>query len=386
MQINRRQRSAGQIFVADTGNSRIRQLAPPPINVAVAPSTPTVVVNALQQFAATVTGSADTSVTWSVSGAVGGNATVGTITSTGLFQAPASVPSPATVTITAVSLADNTVSASAQATIANPSATVTVAVSANPATAQVYTGSTQSFTATVAGTTNSAVTWYVEGESGGNATFGTIDTSGNYTAPASVPSPATVVIEAVSQADATAIGTDSITIVLAPSAPQPAAQSVSAGGTANFSLALTADTGSADQAITLSCLQSSLPTGATCVFSPSTITPSSTSTVPFTPAVSVPANSASLQRSNAPVYLAFIPLAGLLLLGVRRRARSQSRIWLGLLFVAVMLMGLAACGGSSGSGGGTPPSSPVTYTIKIQGATKTQPNPFTIATARLTVN
>ena len=156
---------AGQIFVADTGNSRIRQLAPPPITVAVAPSTATVVVNALQQFAATVTGNADTSVSWNVNGVVGGNATVGTITSTGLFQAPASVPSPATVTITAVSLADNTISASAQATIANLSTTVTVAVSANPATTQVYTGTTQPFTATVAGTTNSAVTWYVEGES-----------------------------------------------------------------------------------------------------------------------------------------------------------------------------------------------------------------------------
>ncbi len=377
---------AGQIFVADTGNSRIRQLAPPPITVAVAPSTATVVVNALQQFSATVTGNADTSVSWYVNGAAGGNATVGTITSTGLFTAPAAVPSPATVTITAVSLADNTVSATAQATIANPSTTVTVAVSANPATTQVYTGTTQPFTATVAGTTNSAVTWYVEGELGGNATFGTIDTSGNYTAPASVPSPATVVIEAVSQADATAIGTDSITIVLAPSAPPPPAQSVSAGGTANYSLALSADADTAGQAITLSCLQSSLPAGATCAFTPATVTPSSTSTVPFTLAVSVPANSASFERSNARVYLAFIPLAGLLLLGVRRRVRSQSRIWLGYLFVSVLLMGLAACGGSGGVGGGTSPSAPVTYTIKIQGATKAHPNPFTITTVSLTVN
>ena len=201
-----------------------------------------------------------------------------------------------------------------------------------------------------------------------------------------MPSPATVVIEAVSQADATAIGTDSVAIVIAPSAPPPPAQSVSAGGTANFSLALSADTSSAGQAITLSCLQSSLPAGATCVFSPSTITPSSTSTVPFTLAVSVPANSASLQQSNARVYLAFIPLAGLLLLGVRRRVRSQSRIWLGWLFVAVLLMGLAACGGSGSIAGGTSPSSPATYTIKIQGATKAHPNPFTITTASLTVN
>ena len=165
--------------------------------------------------------------------------------------------------------------------------TVTVSVSANPPVTQVYTGTAQLFTATVTGTSNLAVNWYVEGSQGGDATFGPIDTSGNYTAPANVPSPATIVIEAVSQADATAIGTEQVTIVTAPSGPQPAPQTVSPGGTATFSLSLNANTGSPSQAITLSCLQSSLPSGASCSFSPPIITPSSSS-VPFTLAVNVP--------------------------------------------------------------------------------------------------
>ena len=45
------------------------------------------------------------------------------------------------------------------------------------------------FTATVTGTTNTAVTWSVNGVAGGNSTVGTISTSGAYTAPATAPEP-----------------------------------------------------------------------------------------------------------------------------------------------------------------------------------------------------
>jgi len=377
--------SAGKVFIADTNNARIRELAPAPLTVTVAPSTATVVVGALQQYTATVTGNANTSVSWFVNGVPGGNSTVGTISTTGLFQAPTAVPSPATVRVSAVSQVDNTTSGTAQATIASPSATVTVSVTTNPAVTQIYTGTVQSFIATVTGTSNTAVNWYVEGSPGGNATFGTVDTSGNYTAPANVPAPATIVIEAVSQADPTAIGTQSVTIVAAPSASQPAAQTVSPGGTANFSVSLNANSGSPHQAITLSCLQSSLPSGASCTFTPPTITPSS-SPVPFTLAVSVPASSASLEkpsglRQASPMYAAFIPLAGFLLLGGTRR--NQQRRWGGLVLLCVFLAALVACGGGGGSSSTSP--HPATYTIKIQGTTAAQPNPVTITTASLTV-
>jgi len=56
-------------------------------------------------------------VTWQVNGVTGGNATVGTISSSGLYTAPGVVPNPATVTVTAVSQADATKSAAAQVTI-----------------------------------------------------------------------------------------------------------------------------------------------------------------------------------------------------------------------------------------------------------------------------
>jgi hypothetical protein len=374
----------GKVLIADTNNARIRELAPAQLTVTVAPSTATVVLNALQQYTATVTGNANTAVSWFVNGVEGGNSTIGTISTTGLFQAPATLPSPATVTIIAVSQVDNTTSGSAQATIANPSGTVTVAVTTNPPVTQVYTGTVQPFIATVTGTTNTAVNWYVEGMAGGDATFGTIDASGNYTAPASVPTPATVVIEAVSQADATAVGIEQVTIVTAPGGPQGGSQTVSPGGTASYSLSLNANTGSPSQPITLSCLQSSLPAGATCAFSPTSIIPSKTSSVPFKLTVSVPATSASLQRPAglwhaSPIYAAFIPLAGVLLFG--RRSQKQHRRWSLLILLCVILATLVACGG----GGNSTSTNPVAYTIKVQGTTTAQPNPVTITTASLTV-
>ena len=266
---------AGNLFVADTDNSRIRELVPS-ITVAVAPTAVSVVVNVLQQFTATVTGSYNTSVTWQVNGVVGGNSTVGTISTAGVFQAPTAVPTPATVTITAISSADNTTSAIAQATIVNASTTVSVAVSPS-GTTQLYTTTTQQFTATVTGSTNQAVTWYVEGSLNGNATFGTIS-AGLYIAPASVPSPATVVIMAVSQADSTAIGTASVTVVAAPSAAAPPPQTTSPGGTATYSVLLNENVGWNGGPVKLSCLQSSLPPGATCGFFSSSGSPITTIT------------------------------------------------------------------------------------------------------------
>ena len=81
----------------------------------------------------------------------------------------------------------------------NGGASVTV----TPATATIRAGSTQAFAATVSGTTNNSVNWSVNSVAGGNATIGTIDASGMYTAPASLPTPNTVTVTATSAADAT---------------------------------------------------------------------------------------------------------------------------------------------------------------------------------------
>jgi hypothetical protein len=52
-----------------------------------------------------------------VNGIAGGNGTVGTVSQSGAYKAPNSVPSPATVTVSATSAADPTKTATASVTI-----------------------------------------------------------------------------------------------------------------------------------------------------------------------------------------------------------------------------------------------------------------------------
>jgi len=376
--------SAGNLFVADTDNARIRELVPS-IFVTVTPNPVNVAVSTQEQFTATVTGTSNTSVTWQVNGVVGGTSTVGTISTTGLFQAPATIPTPATVTITAISQADNTTSGTAQATIVAAGGAVAVTVSTSPAITEVYTTTTQTFIATVTGTTNTAVTWQVNGVTGGNATLGTIDTSGNYTAPAAVPTPATVTVEAVSQALSSAIGSESFLIVTNPSAAEPAPQTISPGGQATYSLLLNENTGAPGQPIKLSCLQSTLPPNATCSFTPPAITPGALP-VSFSLTISVPSGSASLAKPSEvrlQLFFAFVPLAGILFAGVG--LRNKQRRWPWLAGLCVFLILLNACGGGGASS--SPPTNPElgTYNVKVQGTTSAQPNPVTITIAGLTV-
>ena len=92
---------------------------PPPasnITVAVTPSTGSVTIGQTLQFKATVSNTTNTGVTWKVNGVAGGNASVGTISSTGMFTAPGKVPSGST-SITATSVADTTKSASANVAV-----------------------------------------------------------------------------------------------------------------------------------------------------------------------------------------------------------------------------------------------------------------------------
>jgi serine protease len=74
-----------------------------------------------ESFTATLANTSDAAVTWQVNGVTGGNAMVGTISSSGVYTPPASVPTAPTVTITAVSGADSSASSSASVTISDPS-------------------------------------------------------------------------------------------------------------------------------------------------------------------------------------------------------------------------------------------------------------------------
>src|SRR6516162_3310378 len=89
-----------------------------------------------------------------------------------------------------------------------PSITVTV----TPASATVSPGGTTQFLATVTGTTNTAVTWQVNGTPGGSATTGTINANGLYTAPNTIPNPATVTVTAVSSANMSDSGSAMVTV------------------------------------------------------------------------------------------------------------------------------------------------------------------------------
>jgi hypothetical protein len=180
---------------------------PPNVTITIDPSVVTLGLGGAQQFKTTISGSTNSNVTWEVNGVNGGNSTVGTISSTGLYTSPAAVPNPPTVTVTAVSQANT-------ADIANAAVTLTsdVVVSVSPATTNLQFGQTQQFTAKVTGSTNNAVTWQAGGVTGGNSTAGTISSAGLYTAPTSVsgPLPAAVSITAVSQVDTTKSGTASV--------------------------------------------------------------------------------------------------------------------------------------------------------------------------------
>jgi uncharacterized protein (DUF1800 family) len=77
------------------------------------------------QFTAKVTGTMDQTVTWSVNGTAGGGATVGMISSSGLYTAPAALPSTNSVTVTATSSSDKTLSGTKSITLENPVPTVT---------------------------------------------------------------------------------------------------------------------------------------------------------------------------------------------------------------------------------------------------------------------
>ncbi|MFB3923217.1 MAG: aryl-sulfate sulfotransferase [Terriglobia bacterium] len=124
----------GMIFMTNCGQDA-GNTAPPPATVSMFPRSANVFVNEKVQFGAY---SAGASFTWSVNGAVGGDNTVGTITSGGLYTAPA-VPPSGSVTVEATSTADASVRGTAAVTVTNPLPVVT---SVSPATILVGSGDT----------------------------------------------------------------------------------------------------------------------------------------------------------------------------------------------------------------------------------------------------
>jgi hypothetical protein len=92
-------------------------VAAPAVVVTISPTSASVRTRQNQQFTATVQNASNTAVTWKVNGITGGNSSVGTISASGLYRAPSNLPNPATVTVSATSVADPTKSASATVTV-----------------------------------------------------------------------------------------------------------------------------------------------------------------------------------------------------------------------------------------------------------------------------
>lgn len=130
--------ATGQLTISSNASSNTKAIVSlsatgtAPVVVAVAPARLSAVAGTKQQLAATVTGTSNTSVSWSVSGSGCSGSGCGTISSNGVYTAPLSIPSPVFATITATSVDDGTKSASAEVTLLQASSrTYYLATAAN---------------------------------------------------------------------------------------------------------------------------------------------------------------------------------------------------------------------------------------------------------------
>lgn len=263
-------------------------------SLTVTPGSATVRGTGTQQFTATASDGSNPALVWSVNGTVGGDATNGTISNTGLYTAP-EFPPTGSVTVTAAEAKDATKNGTAQLALQNPvpqlsavtptnytvgsismsatglhfapgailyfgttaltttrvsstqlTATGTalaaqagtvvitvqnpdpgvissaginallagnkVLVNVSPATANVRTGLSQTFSATVTGNSNTGVMWSVNGVPGGSFATGFVTSNGVYTAPPLLPNPNGVQVTATSVADNTASGNSAVSI------------------------------------------------------------------------------------------------------------------------------------------------------------------------------
>jgi len=150
------------------------------------------------QFFATVVGSTDSAVAWTVQGAVAGQgcfgAACGSVNSSGLYSAPATAPLPNAVSVIATSLADPT-----------KTATATIAITSGPAIEQVlpssvFDGAVESFPMVVnganfiPGTGSTASAILINGTARGT-TCATVNSCATALNPSDVQSPATLSIQ-----------------------------------------------------------------------------------------------------------------------------------------------------------------------------------------------
>jgi hypothetical protein len=192
-------------------------------SIILSPATATLTINNRVTLTAAQGGSSSGSLNWSVNGFPGGSAAFGQICVTGSnpcqpftsgnatqadYVAPGAIPSPNPVSIMVSSATNPSLSSSAQITVLNH-----VLVSVLPGSVTLPPLGLQAFSASVLGTGNQSVIWQIQGTGCATAgTCGSLDASGNYTAPGIAPTPNTLQVVAVSQYDPTQSGIANVTI------------------------------------------------------------------------------------------------------------------------------------------------------------------------------
>ncbi|HEX6895094.1 MAG TPA: hypothetical protein VF146_07460, partial [Bryobacteraceae bacterium] len=200
------------------------------VSLSVSPSTVSLNAGHMAAFSATVSGTSNTGVTWSISPAVGS-------ISNGTYTAPASISSQQVVTVVATSVADPTKSASAIVTL------VPISVSLTPSTISLQAAQAAQFMASVTGALNAGVTWSL------NPQVGSI-TNGLYVAPSTISSAQNITVTATSVADPTKAAQAVISLAANVSTSitvSPAQVSLSASQTQQFSATASSGIGGSGQ-------------------------------------------------------------------------------------------------------------------------------------------
>jgi hypothetical protein len=164
----------------------------------VAPASMNILENATQQFTANFPVS-NPIISWSVDNVVGGNSSVGTISTTGLYTAASQVGNH---TVTATTTGSAGISATAAVTV--------FAMSVSGTSTTIAPSGTDQFNVTVQGLSNTSVTWSTDGIVNGNASVGTITATGLYTAPFALGAHT---IAASSAANSSALASRSVTVI-----------------------------------------------------------------------------------------------------------------------------------------------------------------------------
>jgi parallel beta-helix repeat protein len=190
---------------APSASSEPPAVQPSSITVRLNPASTNLEAGSSTTVIATVSGTTNTGLTWSVDGVANGNESVGRITGQGSTITYTAPNAAGNHILTATSVADPAKSDSSSLVVAPievPPIPI-VSVNVTPSATSIATSAVLALSVTVSGSTDASVTWTVDDIVNGNASVGTISGTGNqiaYTAPSASGSRT---ITATSNADRT---------------------------------------------------------------------------------------------------------------------------------------------------------------------------------------